>query len=86
MNTIGALGVGAAACGSADRKNAFGVSLIRYDIPAVRTAYELYADFVMGNPTATGTIMLFETYPAHGVQAVPEADTAYPHREERHIM
>lgn len=86
MNTVGALGVGAAACTSHYRKNTFGASLTHYDIPTVRAIYTSYAAFLTAAPAATGSIVLWETYSMQGVQAVSADDTAYPHREERHIV
>lgn len=86
MNTVGSLGIGHVACQSSDRKNTYGASLKRYDPPTIRAVYNSFAQFLKANPGATGSGILWETYPIHAVQAVPEAETAYAHRDERHIV
>lgn len=86
MNALAALGAGAGACLSPDRKNTYGAALLHYDVAAVRAVYISYQDFLATNPSATGSIILWESYAVHGVQAVPATDTAYPHRAENHLV
>lgn len=86
VNGDAAFGLGKAACVSPDRKNAFGASLLHYDIPTIRTLYDQHGEFVNSNPGASGSILIFETYATQAVQAVDKAETAYPHRGERHIV
>lgn len=85
MNTVGALGVGGAACTSSYRKNYFGASLTRYNLPTVRAVFTSYAAFLTAAPSAIASVVMWETYSMQGVQAVPADSTAYPHREERHV-
>lgn len=86
MNQLAAFGAAAAACLRLDRKNIYGASLQHYDVAAVRAVYASYAAFLTNNPTATGSMVLWESYAVQGVQAVPAADTAYPHRAEKHLV
>lgn len=86
MNTVAILGLGHVACQSTERKNTYGASLKHYDPTTVRAVYDSFAQFLKTNPRATGSGILWESYPVHAVQAVPEAETAYAHREERHLV
>lgn len=85
-NVLGCFGIGVSACANTARKNAGGVSMTHYHIPSVRAVFETFAAFVVANPDATQSAVLFESYPVQAVAAVPEADTAYPLRAERHLV
>lgn len=52
----------------------------------MRGVFTLFAVFIAQNPEAHESVVVFESYPVQAVMAVPEAETAYPHREEKHIM
>lgn len=85
-NALGSFGTGASSCASTARKNAGGVSMTHYHIPSVHVVFESFAAFVAANPDAAQSVILFESYPVQAVVAVPAADTAYPHRAERHMV
>lgn len=73
-------------CVGGGRKNSYTSSLKSYNVADVRSVFNSYAAFIQANPTATGTVMIFETYPSQAVQAVDANLTAYPHREQRHVV
>lgn len=85
-NVLGYFGVGASSCASTARNNAGGVSMTQYHIPSVSVVFESFAAFVAANPDAAQSTVLFESYLIQAMVAVPEADTAYPHRAERHLV
>ncbi|KAH6629086.1 hypothetical protein C7974DRAFT_393811 [Boeremia exigua] len=54
------------------------VSLLKYNIPALRAAFTIFGAL----PAAlhAGSVFFFESYPTGAVRAVPENSTAYPDR------
>lgn len=72
-------------CKDQDRKNTYSAFVQHYDIAAVRAVYASYEGFLKDNPTATGMI-LWESFAVQGVQAVPDADTAFPHRAAQYFV
>lgn len=85
-NTLGTFGIGPASCTSRARKDARGVSLTHYNIPAVRNVFTSFSAFIAKNPEAHESVVVFESYPVQAVMAVPEAETAYPLRKERYLV
>ncbi|KAH5267276.1 hypothetical protein HBI82_225000 [Parastagonospora nodorum] len=63
------------------------VLTLEYNATAERTLYDHYISNVAKYPELAATAYLwYEGYATAGYQAIPSESTAYPHREENHIM
>jgi len=79
-------GVTSGDCPSAKRVMST-VMTLEYNITTERALYDLYVAKVAEYPEMAPTAYLwYEGYATAGYQAIPSDSTAYPHREENHIM
>ncbi|KAK1691064.1 hypothetical protein BDP55DRAFT_724625 [Colletotrichum godetiae] len=58
------------------------IGLKTYDLPAVRRVFDDIADMSDRNPEFAGSFFLLEGYSTHGVKAVDEKSSAFPHRDD----
>ncbi|KAJ0329586.1 hypothetical protein COL5a_004150 [Colletotrichum fioriniae] len=58
------------------------IGLKTYDLPAVRKVFDDIADMSNRNPEFAGSFFLLEGYSTHGVKAVDEKSSAFPHRDD----
>ncbi|OHE99041.1 hypothetical protein CORC01_05731 [Colletotrichum orchidophilum] len=58
------------------------IGLKTYDLPAVRRVFDDIADMSNRNPEFAGSFFLLEGYSTHGVKAVDEKVSAFPHRDD----
>jgi hypothetical protein len=73
------------ACESRARKELSGVSTKGWHLPSIQLVYEKFVEFV-SDPAWAGAVVVFESYPVKGVQAVPAETTAYPWRDETGLV
>ena len=79
-------GVTSATCPPAKRAMST-VMTLEYNITTERALYDHYVAKVAEYPEIAPTAYLFyEGYATAGYQAIPSDSTAYPHREENHLM
>lgn len=73
-------------CGSANWAISSALTM-EYNATAERALYDLYVANVAKYPELGTTAYYFhEGYATAGMQAIPSDSTAFPHREENHLM
>ncbi|KAI4136195.1 MAG: hypothetical protein LQ341_005794, partial [Variospora aurantia] len=79
-------GVGDPVCAGGTTKAFFAAGLKRYNVTANRMVYEVFSEMVTHDPALNGSFVQFETYSVEGMNAVDEASSAYPHREDNLLV
>lgn len=79
-------GVGDPVCAGGSTKAFFAAGLKRYNVTANRMVYEVFSEMVTHVPALNGSFVQFETYSVEGMNAVDEASSAYPHREDNLLV
>lgn len=64
----------------------FPVYLKSYDVPALRLVYDAFSEIMQRVPAFNNSLFLLEGYSVQGVQAVPAATTAVPHRSQNLLL
>lgn len=63
------------------------VMILEYNVTIERTLYTLFNKKIAEYPELAPSAYLWhEGYATAGMQAIPSDSTAYPHREENHLM
>ena len=63
------------------------VMTLEYNVTTQRTLYNLFNQKIAQYPALIPSAYLWhEGYSTAGMQAIPSASTAYPHREENHLL
>ena len=63
------------------------VMTLEYNVTTERTLYNLFNKRIAEYPELVPSAYLWhEGYATAGMQAIPSDSTAYPHREENHLM
>ncbi|GAB1197568.1 hypothetical protein APSETT444_006865 [Aspergillus pseudonomiae] len=60
----------------------FPINLKSYNLEALRAAFNAFAEETVANPDFEHSTIMLEGYSNQGVQAIDEASTAYPHRDD----
>ncbi|KAE8376676.1 hypothetical protein BDV26DRAFT_282481 [Aspergillus bertholletiae] len=77
--------IGSRACDKGDEGPQiarFPINLKSYNLEALRSAFNTFAQVTANNSALTHSTIMLEGYSNQGVQAVDEASTAYPHRDD----
>lgn len=64
----------------------FPIDLKSYNVPALRLVYDAFSDIMQRVPAFNESVFLLEGYSVQGVQAVPAATTAFPHRSQNLLL
>lgn len=64
----------------------FPIGLKTYNVEAIRKVYEEIDETMRRIPELAGSFFLLESYANHGVQAVKDESTAFPHRRDNILV
>lgn len=64
----------------------FPLYLKKYNVPAMRKAYDMFAAALKETPEFTNSIFLFESYPVQAVQSVPSEGSAFAFRGDNILL
>jgi hypothetical protein len=73
-------------CQSGSVAMLFPIDLKSYDVPALRLVYDAFSEIMQRVPAFNNSLFLLEGYSVQGVQAVPAATTAFPHRSQKLLL
>jgi fumiquinazoline A oxidase len=76
----------AAACARGKKQNTYTLNLRTFDVATVRKVYSDFGNFVKVNQQAASSLLLFEIFPAKGVDAMAANSAAYPNRGKENIL
>lgn len=62
------------------------MGLAEYNITTQREVYEYFKETTLENPQYNGSTVVLETYSVAGMKAIPEEDSAFPHRADNILV
>ncbi|KAI9368962.1 hypothetical protein BJX61DRAFT_521534 [Aspergillus egyptiacus] len=83
LNYDAGFGLGSAFCVDGEKHNMWSLGVRQIDAATHIEYFNTLAQFYMDYPSAAGSTWQVEHFPVQAVTAVPDSDTAYPHREIR---
>lgn len=62
-------------------RNVYGLGVKTYDVPTLQSFFDRLTDLYETYPDVRGSMFFIEAFPMQAARAVPDEETAYPHRD-----
>lgn len=62
-------------------RNVYGLGVKTYDVPTLQSFFDRLTDLYETYPDVRGSVFFIEAFPMQAARAVPDEETAYPHRD-----